>query len=170
MKIQGKVIKYGDDINTDEIIPAGYLVTTEPEELAKHCMEGRDRDFLQKVKSAPILVAGKNFGCGSSREHAPIALKATGVKCIVASSFARIFFRNAINIGLPICECKKCVDECREGDLFKIDMEEGKIENMTQSKIYKINPYPGFLQRLIKEGGIEGWVRQRLKGKEEKRG
>lgn len=160
MKIQGKVIKYGDNVNTDEIIPAAYLVTTDPQELAKHCMEGIDRDFLPKVKKAPILVAGKNFGCGSSREHAPISLKAAGVKCIVASSFARIFFRNAINVGLPILENRECAEECEEGDRLRIDMEEGKIENITKDKVYLSSPYPEFLQELIKKGGIGGWVKE----------
>jgi len=136
LKIQGKVIKYGDNVNTDEIIPAAYLVTADPQELAKHCMEGIDKDFLQKVKEAPILVVGENFGCGSSREHAPISLKAAGVKCIVASSFARIFFRNAINVGLPILENKECAGECEEKDILRIDIEEGRIENITKDKIY----------------------------------
>lgn len=161
MKVEGKIIKYGNNVNTDEIIPAVYLVTTDPEELGNHCMEGIDKDFSRKVEDAPILVAGENFGCGSSREHAPVALKGAGVKCIIASSFARIFFRNAINIGLPIVESPECSKDCEEGDLLRIDTAEGEIENVTKNRTYTTSPYPQFLQNLIEGGGIESWVRKR---------
>ena len=157
MKVKGKIIKYGDNVNTDEIIPATYLVSTDPEELGKHCMEGIDKDFLQKVKQAPIIVAGKNFGCGSSREHAPVALKGAGVKCIIASSFARIFFRNAINIGLPIVESEDCVRECEEGDILEIDTKKGEINNISKGKSFSIIPYPDFLQEFIEKGGVGSW-------------
>lgn len=165
MKIQGKVIKYGDNVNTDEIIPATYLVTTDPYELGKHCMEGIDKDFLLKVKTSPILVAGKNFGCGSSREHAPIALKGAGVRCIIASSFARIFFRNAINIGLPIVESRECVKGCEEGDMLVVDIKEGKIDNLSKKTSFSITPYPEFLQEFIKKGGVESWFVNKINKK-----
>ncbi|MBC7190029.1 3-isopropylmalate dehydratase small subunit [Candidatus Aerophobetes bacterium] len=160
MKIEGKVIKYGDNINTDEIIPAVYLVTVDPEELGKHCMEGKDRDFIKKVKEAPIVVAGRNFGCGSSREHAPLALKGAGVRCVVAFSFARIFFRNAINTGLPIVESRECAVSCNEGDFLRIDIEKGIIENLTQNKVFTITPYPEFIRELLEMGGIDSWVKK----------
>jgi len=144
MRIEGKVIKYGDNINTDEIIPARFLNTSDPKELAKHCMEGIDKNFLEKLKWAKILVAGKNFGCGSSREHAPIALKEAGVACIIASSFARIFFRNAINIGLPIVESERCVERIEEGET------------------YSITPFPPFLQALMDKGGLGEYIKERI--------
>jgi len=162
LKIRGKVLKYGDNVNTDEIIPARYLVTGDPKELGQHCMEGIDGDFIDKVKSSPIVVAGKNFGCGSSREHAALSLKGAGVKCIVASSFARIFFRNAINTGLPIVESAECVKECQEGDLLEIDPSRGVIQNITRSQIFSISSYPEFIQRFIEEGGIDGWVKENV--------
>jgi len=163
LKFQGKIIKYGDNVNTDEIIPAPYLVTTNPGELGKHCMEGIDKNFPKKVKEAPVLVAGKNFGCGSSREHAPLALKGAGVKCVIASSFARIFFRNAINVGLPILESRECFEETEEGDLLRIDTAQGKVENITKRRVFSTSPYPEFLQKLIKKGGIDSWVKERIK-------
>ena len=164
MKIKGKVIKYGDNINTDEIIPAIYLVTSDPEELGKHCMEGIDKEFVRKVKQFPIVVAGKNFGCGSSREHAPIALKGAGVKCVVAFSFARIFFRNAINVGLPIVESKSCAEGCQDGDLLEIDTDTGVIKNITKNQTFSISPYPEFIQRFMEEGGVDRWVREKIEG------
>lgn len=164
MKIKGKVIKYGDNINTDEIIPAIYLVTSDPEELGKHCMEGIDKEFVRKVKQFPIVVAGKNFGCGSSREHAPLALKGAGVKCVVAFSFARIFFRNAINVGLPIVESKSCVEGCQDGDLLEIDTDTGVIKNITKNQTFSISPYPEFIQRFMEEGGVDRWVREKIEG------
>ncbi len=163
MQIKGKVIKYKDNVNTDEIIPACYLNTTDPEELARHCMEGIDKDFLFRIKEAKIIVAGENFGCGSSREHAPLSLKAAGVKCIIAISFARIFFRNAINIGLPILEAREVFQEIEEKDTLRIDTIKGKIENLTRGKVYFAIPYPKFLQDLIEKGGIEKWVIERIK-------
>lgn len=163
MQIEGKIIKYKDNVNTDEIIPGRYLNTTDPKELARHCMEGIDKDFLSKVKEAKIIVAGENFGCGSSREHAPLALKAAGVGCIIAVSFARIFFRNAINIGLPILEARKVFQETKEKDILKVDTVKGKIINLTRDKVYFATPYPKFLQDLIEKGGIEKWVKERIK-------
>jgi len=156
-------MKYKDNVNTDEIIPARYLNTTDPEELARHCMEGIDKNFLSKIKEAKIIVAGENFGSGSSREHAPLSLKAAGVKCIIAVSFARIFFRNAINIGLPILEEREVFQEIDEKDRLRVDTIRGKIENLTQGKIYFAIPYPKFLQDLIEKGGIEKWVIGRIK-------
>jgi len=162
LKIRGKVIKYGDNINTDEIIPATYLDTVDPQRLGEHCMEGVDGDFVKKVKTSPILLTGKNFGCGSSREHAPLALKGAGVKCIVASSFARIFFRNAINIGLPIVESKECVKSSKDGDLLEVDTEQGIIKNITQNKVFSIVPYSEFIQKFMEEGGINSWVKENI--------
>jgi len=156
-------MKYKDNVNTDEIIPARYLNTTDPEELARHCMEGIDKNFLFRIKEAKIIVAGENFGSGSSREHAPLSLKAAGVKCIIAVSFARIFFRNAINIGLPILEEREVFQEIDEKDRLRVDTIRGKIENLTQGKIYFAIPYPKFLQDLIEKGGIEKWVIGRIK-------
>lgn len=164
MKIRGKIIKYGDNVNTDEIIPATYLVTVDPQKLGEHCMEGIDKDFVKKVKASPVVVAGRNFGCGSSREHAPLALKGAGVKCVVASSFARIFFRNAINIGLPIIESRECAENCQEKDLLEIDTDKGIIRNITQDKVFSICPYPEFIQKFIEEGGIDSWVKKRVYG------
>jgi len=162
LKIKGKIIKYGDNVNTDEIIPATYLVTVDPEKLGEHCMEGIDRDFVRKVKGSPIVVAGRNFGCGSSREHAPLALKGAGVKCVVASSFARIFFRNAINTGLPIVESCECAKECEEGDIIEVDTAEGTIKNITKNKTFSISAYPEFIQKFMEEGGIDSWVKERV--------
>lgn len=162
MQIEGKVIKYGDNINTDEIIPTRYLVTTDPEELGKHCMEGKDPDFLEKIKERKIIVAGKNFGSGSSREHAPLALKGAGVKAIVAESFARIFFRNSLNMGLIIVESKEASRKIEGGEKIRIDLEGGKIENLDRKEVYSISPFPLFLQELIKKGGLEGYVRGKL--------
>jgi len=163
MIIKGKVLKYGDNINTDEIIPARYLDTTESKELAKHCMEGLDKNFLNKIKDRKILVVGRNFGCGSSREHAPLALKEAGVRCIIAISFARIFFRNAINIGLPIIECEEAVIRVKEGDEVQIDMVRGKIGNVSKGEYYFLRPFPSFLQQLINKGGLEGYVKEKMR-------
>jgi len=163
MIIKGKVLKYGDNINTDEIIPARYLDTTESKELAKHCMEGLDKNFLNKIKDRKILIVGRNFGCGSSREHAPLALKEAGVRCIIAISFARIFFRNAINIGLPIIECEEAVIRVKEGDEVQIDMVRGKIGNVSKGEYYFLRPFPSFLQQLINKGGLEGYVKEKMR-------
>ena len=151
-----------DHVNTDEIIPARYLDTTDSKELAKHCMEGLDENFPGRVKDCKILVAGRNFGCGSSREHAPLALKEAGVKRIVASSFARIFFRNAINIGLPIIECEQAVTNVDEGDEVQIDTVKGNIKNLTKEESYSLVPFPPFLQQLINKGGLEGYVKEKM--------
>jgi 3-isopropylmalate/(R)-2-methylmalate dehydratase small subunit len=151
MKYSGKAIKYGDNIDTDVIIPARYLNTTDAAELASHCMEDIDRDFAKRVRRGDIIVAGKNFGCGSSREHAPLAIKASGISCVIASDFARIFYRNAINIGLPIVECACDTDD---GDMLDVDFDEGIIRNITKNTVYKINPFPPFLQAIISAGGL----------------
>lgn len=162
MKIRGKIWKFGDNIDTDAIIPARYLNTSDPKELAKHVMEDADKDFPSKVKEGDIIVAGKNFGCGSSREHAPIAIKAAGVQAVIAKSFARIFFRNAFNIGLPIFEVPELVDEASEGDEIEIDMNTGAVSNLTKNKNYKTKPIPDFMQELIKAGGLVEWTKKRL--------
>ena len=151
--MRGKVWKFGDNIDTDLIIAARYLNTSEPSELAKHVMEDADPEFVSKMQKGDIIVAGENFGCGSSREHAPIALKAAGISAIVAPTFARIFYRNAFNMGLPIFELKE-VDEINEGDTIRIDMDSGEIINETTGKSYKFNPIPEFMQELVNAGGL----------------
>jgi 3-isopropylmalate/(R)-2-methylmalate dehydratase small subunit len=162
MKIKGKVWKFGDNIDTDAIIPARYLNTSDPKELAKHVMEDADSTFPSKVKAGDIIIAGRNFGCGSSREHAPIAIKASGVQAVIAKSFARIFFRNAFNIGLPIFEVPELIDETAEGDEIEIDMDSGEIVNLSKGKRYKTKPIPTFMQELIKAGGLVEWTKRRL--------
>ena len=154
MKLKGKAHKFGNDVNTDEIIPARYLSTTDPEELAKHCMEDADADFASKVKKGDVIVAGKNFGCGSSREHAPISIKACGVSCVIAESFARIFYRNAINIGLPILESKKASRAIKQANLLEIDINLGIINNLTKGGQYKTQAFPEFMQKIISAGGL----------------
>lgn len=153
MKVNGNCIKYGDNIDTDVIIPARYLNTSDHKELAKHCMEDIDTNYSEKIKNASIMIAGANFGCGSSREHAPVAIKASGIKCVVAKSFARIFFRNSINIGLPILECEE-VDKIDENDEVEIDFDNGIIYNITKNENYKVAPFPEFMQKLIENGGL----------------
>ncbi len=167
MKIEGRALKYGDNINTDEIIPAPYLNITDDKELAKHCMEPIDKDFLKKAKERNILVAGKNFGCGSSREHAPMALKGAGMSFIIATSFARIFFRNALNIGIPIVECPEAVQGIRDNDRLIIDTVEGKIQNLAKKESYSITPFPPFLQELITQGGLEKYIENRMRQKKD---
>lgn len=162
MRIKGKVWKFGDNIDTDAVIPARYLNTSDPKELAKHVMEDADKDFPSKVKPGDIIVAGKNFGCGSSREHAPIAIKASGIQAVVAKSFARIFFRNAFNIGLPIFEVPELIEETDEGDLLEINMDLGEIVNITKHKKYITKPIPAFMQELIKAGGLVEWTKKRI--------
>ncbi len=162
MKIKGKVWKFGDNIDTDAIIPARYLNTSDPKELAKHVMEDADSSFPSKLNPGDIIIGGRNFGCGSSREHAPIAIKAAGVQAVVAKSFARIFFRNAFNIGLPIFEVPELVDETNEGDELEIDMDSGEIINLNKNKKYNTKPIPAFMQELIKAGGLVEWTKQRL--------
>ena len=154
MKIQGKVHKYGDHVDTDVIIPARYLNTGDPKELAAHCMEDIDKTFVEKVKPGDIMVAGVNFGCGSSREHAPIAIKASGVSCVIAKNFARIFYRNALNIGLPILECPEAGDDIDDGDEVVVDFDSGVITNLTKNKTYKAEPFPPFIQNIIQKGGL----------------
>ncbi len=154
MKIKGKAWKFGENIDTDVIIPARYLNTSDPEELAKHCMEDADPDFYSKLEPGDLVVAGKNFGCGSSREHAPIALKAAGVGGVIAPSFARIFYRNAFNMGLPIFECKEAAEAINEGDEVEIDADSGEIRNLTTGKTFKAQPIPPFMQELIADGGL----------------
>ncbi len=162
MNIKGRVIQYlRDNINTDEIIPARYLSTSNPDELAGHCMEDLDPQFLKKRPKGSILVTAANFGCGSSREHAPIAIKASGVSAVLAKSFARIFFRNAINIGLPIFECK-AVDHISPADELEIDADAGVVYNKTKNEQYQTGRMPAFLQELINAGGLVPWARQRL--------
>lgn len=167
MIIKGKVWKFKDNVDTDVIIPARYLSTSDPIELALHCMEDYDFEFVKKMNQGDIIVAGRNFGCGSSREHAPIALKAAGVSCIIAKSFARIFFRNAINIGLPIFESEEIADQCSEGDFLKVDTARGIIENINKDRAYKLNPLPPFIQNIISLGGLRGYVKEELRRREE---
>ena len=154
MNAKGTVHKYGDDVNTDVIIPARYLNTASHAELAAHCMEDIDADFVKNVKPGDLVIAGKNFGCGSSREHAPIALKASGASCVIAKTFARIFYRNSINIGFPILECPKAAEEIDPGDRVAVDFDTGVITDETTGKTYQAQPYPEFLQRIIKSGGL----------------
>ena len=154
MKAQGTVHKYGDNVDTDVIIPARYLNTSSHQELASHCMEDIDIDFTKKVKDGDIMVAEKNFGCGSSREHAPIAIKASGISCVIASTFARIFYRNAINIGLPILECDAAAKEIKAGDEVAIDFDTGVITDVTTGKTYQAEPFPPFIQNIISDGGL----------------
>lgn len=154
MKVQGKVFKYGNDVDTDVIIPARYLNTTSETELASHCMEDIDKSFVTEVKKGDIIVAGDNFGCGSSREHAPIAIKASGVSLVIANSFARIFYRNSINIGLPILECPAAVAAINKGDTVSCELSDGIIKNETTGETFKAEPFPEFIQEIIKDGGL----------------
>ena len=160
--LKGKVHKYGADVNTDAIIPARYLNVSEPAELAKHCMEDVDKGFVKKVKRGDIIMATTNFGCGSSREHAPLAIKASGISCIIAKSFARIFFRNAINIGLPLLECDDAVAQTEAGDTLKIDLSRGQIKNSTKGITFTAKPYPDFMAELISAGGLIEYTKKRL--------
>jgi 3-isopropylmalate/(R)-2-methylmalate dehydratase small subunit len=162
MKADGKVIKYGNNVDTDVIIPARYLNTSDPAELASHCMEDLDAEFVKKVRKGDIVVAGRNFGCGSSREHAPIALKASGISCIIAETFARIFYRNAINIGLPIIECPEAAADIRDGEEVGIDFDTGLITNKTTGRTYKGVPFPEFMQELIAADGLIGYIKRQL--------
>ncbi len=154
MNATGTVHKYGDDVNTDVIIPARYLNTASHQELAAHCMEDIDKDYVKNVKPGDVVVAGKNFGCGSSREHAPIALKASGASCVIAKTFARIFYRNSINIGFPILECPEAAEEIAAEDRVSVDFDTGVITDETTGKTYQAQPYPEFLQNIIKSGGL----------------
>lgn len=163
MDIQGRTWKFGNDVDTDAIIPARYLNTSDPAELALHCMEDADPDFPNKVKAGDIIVAGKNFGCGSSREHAPIALKAAGVSCVIAKSFARIFYRNSFNIGLPIFESAQGAAAIAEGDQIKVDVASGVIHNLTKDEKYQATAFPEFMQQLINAGGLINFEREKVK-------
>jgi 3-isopropylmalate/(R)-2-methylmalate dehydratase small subunit len=154
----GKVYKYGSNVDTDVIIPARYLNTSDPGELASHCMEDIDADFSKTVRKGDIIVAENNFGCGSSREHAPIAIKASGVYCVIANSFARIFFRNAINIGLPILECPEAVKSADSGDELEVDLENGIIRNITKGVTSKAEPFPPFMRKIIESNGLIGYI------------
>jgi len=163
MRFEGKVWKFGKDIDTDLIIPARYLNTSDPAELAKHCMEDADKEFVNKISGGDIIVADKNFGCGSSREHAPIAIKAAGISCVVAKSFARIFYRNSINIGLPIFESPEAAEAIQEGDTLVVDANTGVIKNLTRGEEYVAAPFPEFMQNLIAKGGLINYVREKVK-------
>ena len=154
MNFTGKVIKYGDNVDTDVIIPARYLNTSDHNELASHCMEDLDKDFTKKVQKGDIMVAGDNFGCGSSREHAPIAIKASGISLVIANTFARIFYRNSINIGLAILECPEAVANINDGDVVEADLDNGVIYNRTTGKSFKTQPFPEFIQKIIQNGGL----------------
>ena len=158
MKACGTVHKYGDNVDTDVIIPARYLNSSDPMELAKNCMEDIDRDFVKRVKKGDIMVANKNFGCGSSREHAPIAIKASGISCVIAETFARIFYRNAINIGLPIIECQQAAREIKAGNEVEIDFDTGVIYDITTGKQYQGQAFPEFMQRIIKAEGLINYI------------
>ncbi len=158
MKASGKAYKYGNNIDTDVIIPARYLNSSEPEELAKHCMEDIDKDFVSNVRKGDMIAAGKNFGCGSSREHAPIAIKTAGISCVIAQSFARIFYRNAVNIGLPIIECEEASEKIEAGDEIEIDFDKGQIYNKTKKESYKGQSFPPFMQEIIKSEGLINYI------------
>lgn len=158
--LEGKVWRYGDNIDTDVIIPARYLNTFDPKELAKHCMVDIDKDFAQKVKPGDIMVGGKNFGCGSSREHAPVAIKACGVPVIIAASFARIFYRNGINVGLPLMEIGDNVERIHAGDKLSVDLSSGKIRDITTGETFQAPPLPGFIQDIAKAGGLIQYVKE----------
>ena len=162
MKLTGTVWKYGDNVDTDVIIPARYLNVSTLEELAQHCMEDIDTSFADAVQSGDIIVGGENFGCGSSREHAPLAIKGAGVSCVVAKSFARIFYRNAINIGLPILECPEAVEETGKGDRLVVDLRAGTIANERTGRTYQTSPFPDFIMEIVEAGGLVPYTRERL--------
>jgi len=162
MNAQGRVFKYGDNIDTDAIIAARYLNTTDVKDLASHCMEDIDNKFANEVKEGDIMIALKNFGCGSSREHAPIAIKAAGISCVIAKSYARIFYRNSFNIGLPILECEEAADKIQAGDEVTVDFKSGKITNKTRNETYQAEPFPEFIQQIINCDGLVGYVKNKL--------
>ena len=164
MELKGKAWKFGNDVDTDAIIPARYLNTSDPRELAAHCMEDADPDFPKKVKPGDIMVAGKNFGCGSSREHAPISIKEAGVSCVIAKTYARIFYRNAFNIGLLIFESAEASDRIAEGDEVSVDVDAGVIRNLTKNEEYRATQVPPFMQQIIAAGGLINYVAERIKG------
>ena len=160
MKIKGKIHRFGDDVNTDEIIPARYLNTSDPEELAKHCMEDADATFMDKMEPGDIIVAGENFGCGSSREHAPIAIKAAGISCVIAKNFARIFYRNAINIGLPIFTSEEAVDNLKKGEIVEVNVTKGEINKAGRKTTYKAEVFPKFIKEIIRAGGLMEYAKK----------
>ncbi|MCI8513400.1 MAG: 3-isopropylmalate dehydratase small subunit [Lachnospiraceae bacterium] len=159
---RGRVFTFGNDVNTDVILPGKYLNVTDPAELASHCMESEDPQFTRNVKPGDIMVAKKNFGCGSSREHAPLSIKYAGVSCVIAATFARIFFRNAINIGLPILECEEAAEDIAAGDEVSVNFDTGRITNITTGKIYQAAPFPPFMQNLIACGGLVNYSREKI--------
>ncbi|MDI6717405.1 MAG: 3-isopropylmalate dehydratase small subunit [Actinomycetota bacterium] len=163
MQYKGRAWKFGRDIDTDLIIPARYLKTSDPVELGKHCMEDADPEFASKISKGDIIIAEENFGCGSSREHAPIAIKASGISCVIAKSFARIFYRNSINMGLPILESEEAVNGINAGDEVQVDTDKGEIVNLTTGKVYKAKPFPEFITNIIKQGGLINYVKQKVK-------
>ena len=165
MKLRGKVHKYGADVNTDVIIPARYLNVYDPAELAQHCREDLDPEFLQRVKPGDIIVAGSNFGCGSSREHAPLAIKAAGISCVIARSFARIFYRNALNTGLPILESEEAIDKTQAGDVLEVELSTGEIKNITRGLTFKAKPFPEFMLELIEAGGLIEYTKRKIAAK-----
>jgi 3-isopropylmalate/(R)-2-methylmalate dehydratase small subunit len=162
MKLKGQVHKYGANVDTDVIIPARYLNVSDPLELAKHCMEDIDAQFVKKMKPGDMIIADTNFGCGSSREHAPLSIKTAGVSCVIAKSFGRIFFRNAINIGLPLLECTECVEKTKSGETLEVDLTTGKIVNLSNGLVFTAKPYPDFMSELIKAGGLINFTKNRL--------
>jgi len=161
--MKGKVHKFGDNVDTDQIIPARYLNTSDPEELAKYCMEDADPDFVNRMNKGDIIIGGENFGCGSSREHAPISIKAAGISAVIAKSFARIFYRNSINIGLPILESCEAAEEIQEGSEVSIDLTSGEIKDLSSGKIYKAQPFPNFMQKIIDADGLISYVKRKFK-------
>ena len=162
MQIKGKTWKFGNDVDTDAIIPARYLNTSDPKELASHVMEDADKDFPKKVKAGDLIIAGKNFGCGSSREHAPLAIKTAGIQAVIAKSFARIFYRNSFDIGLPIFESEEASEKIKQGDEIEIDADKGIIKNLSKNETYKANTIPPFMQELISAGGLVEWTKKKL--------
>ena len=161
-ELRGRAHVYGDNVDTDVIIPARYLTSHDPAELAAHCMENIDSEFVTKVRPGDIIVGGENFGCGSSREHAPIAIKASGVSAVIAGSFARIFFRNAINVGLPALVCPEAAAETRKGDELSLELATGRVENVTQGRTYQAEPFPEFLREIVAAGGLVVYTQRRL--------
>ena len=161
MQAKGSVFKYGDNVDTDVIIPARYLAIADPKELAEHCMEDIDQDFVRKVHPGDIIVANKNFGCGSSREHAPLVIKVSGISCVIAETFARIFYRNAINIGLPIIECPEAARDIKDSDEVEVDFDSGTIRNLTTGKQYQGQAFPEFMQRIIKAEGLINYINEK---------
>lgn len=162
--LKAKAWKYGDNIDTDVIIPARYLTSSDPKHLAKHCMEDVDAEFVNKAEEGDFIIGGKNFGCGSSREHAPIAIKAAGISCVIAKSFARIFYRNSFNMGLPILDCPEAVDGIGDGDEIEVNLSEGVIKNLSTGEEFRAEPIPPFMRELIDAGGLIGYARSKIKG------